>query len=108
MWGPSAPPPLICARAGTATSPINAVIAATPTTRMECSLILVWRQPASQAIRLACFRRRHPVVPDRAAFGATPERQHEANQADDDTQTTQHGASPRPYHTAPARGISSK
>ena len=32
-----------CARAGTAaTSPINAVIAATPTTRMECSLILYW------------------------------------------------------------------
>src|ERR1700753_3855910 len=92
--GPSVPPP-ICARDGgaDAASPSNAVITATPTIRMECSLILVPGARASQAIGPAGFRGRHPVVPERAAFAAAAQRQGEGNKADDHRQTTQHGSS---------------
>jgi len=45
---------------------------------------------ALQAIRSAGFCRRHPVIPDRTAFGAAIERKTQADQADDNSQTTQH------------------
>ena len=59
-------------------------------------------------IRLAGFRRLHPVVPDRTALGAAAKRKAKADQAEDQYQSPEHVQLPTAHHTASSRAFSSR
>src|ERR1700687_3512633 len=47
----------------------------------------------SKTVRFAGFRRLHPIVPDRAAFGAAIEREADGDHAENQYQSPEHGRS---------------
>src|SRR4030081_386285 len=68
------------------------------------------RARARKMVRLAGFRRLHPIVPDRTAFGAATERDAQGDHADNQCQSPEHGPHllPTPYHTASSQAFSSR
>src|ERR1700682_4649112 len=60
-------------------------------------------------VRLAGFRRLHPIVPDRTAFGAAIEGKTHRDRAQNHYQSPEHGRpAPTPYHTASSQAFSSR
>src|SRR6476469_3831572 len=79
----------------------NAITAAARKTLMECSPAFSLQYTtagrdakhagfALEAIRLAGFRRLHPVVPDRTAFGAATEGEAQGHHAKNQCQSPEH------------------
>src|SRR3977135_704538 len=63
-----------------------------------------------KTVRLAGFRRLHPIVPDRTAFGAAIEGDTHGDHAENQCQAPEHGRPTpcQPYHTALSRAFSSR
>src|SRR5258706_5114248 len=61
-----------------------------------------FRDHALKMVRLAGFRRLHPVVPDRATFGAAAEHKTHGDHAEKQCQSSEHGRPTHRHHHTPS------